>query len=69
MKRSIDKLKEELEELKTSAVSITLRNHTLKKIKGEQDRLEIKSRSKMIELIMNIYFQLPLEEEKEDVNG
>ena len=57
MNNSINKTLKEMELIKTSAISITLSNKILKDIEKEQEKLNIKSRSKIIELIMVSYFQ------------
>jgi len=66
MDNSINKILKEEKLMKTSAVSITLSNKILENIKEEQKRLDITSRSKMIELIMSSYFQSHLNDGKKE---
>ncbi len=52
---------EEKEESKTRPVTITLSKRTLRDIEKEQKRVGVRTRSKMIELIISTYSSLPLE--------
>lgn len=57
----------EKNEKKTKAISITLSKKILKDLDEEMQRLEIKNRSFMIEMVLVNYFNMPVPKKEEDV--
>jgi len=55
-----DRIKEKIKEakkMKTQSVSLTLSRTSLFKVKNEMERLDVKSRSFMVEMIIDNYFE------------
>jgi len=60
MKKDIKDRIKEIEKNKTQQLSITLSGSSIINLKEEMKRLNIKSRSFMIEMVLNHYFDTPI---------
>ena len=65
MNNTRDKIKELEKEKRTRRISITLSNKILSELEKEQKRLDIKSRSFLIEMILTDYFRRPIPDDTE----
>lgn len=54
---------QENEQKKTKAISVTLSRNCLAELQKEMERLELKNRSFVVEMILNNYFSLPISED------